>query len=138
MVEDNPIAATLYVVGPTSHIESIMNIEGEAASIQSDATQGIQGTIIEGQQFRYIIGFIEDLNTDNVWNIDKGLSQEDEGFDGLVHVGRHGEQCGLAIRYTRMVLTYESVSTYTVFADGTGAPFCEPGAPCKSMSTPIP
>lgn len=115
-----------------------MNIEGEASSIWGGVAQGIQGAIIEGEQFRHVIGFVENLNTDDVWNIDKGLGQEDEGIDGLVHIGRHGEQRGLAIRYTRMVLTYEAVSMYTMHTDGSSAPFCEPGAPCKSMSTPIP
>lgn len=115
-----------------------MNVEGKAPSIRSDAAQGIQGAIIEGEQFRYIIGLVEDLNTDDIWNIDKGLGQKDEGIDGLVHIGRHGKQHGLTIRYTRMVLTYESVNMYTVLTDGTSSPFCEPGAPCKSMSTPIP
>ena len=107
-------------------------------SIRSDAAQGIQGAIIEGEQFRYVIGFVENLNTDDVWNIDKGLGQEGEGVDGLVYIGRHREECSLAIRYTRMVLTYEAVSMCTMLTDGTSAPFCEPGAPCKSMSTPIP
>lgn len=138
MVQNNPIATTLYVIGPTSHIKCIMNIERETFSIRSDAAQGIQGAIIEGEQFRYVIGLIEYLNTDDIWNIDESLGQEGEGVDCLVHIGRHGEQRGLAIRYTRMVLTYHAVSMCTVLKDGTSSPFCEPGAPCKSMSTPIP
>jgi len=82
-----------------------MNIEREAFSIRSDAAQGIQGAIIEGEQFRYVIGLVENLNTYDIWNIDKGLGQEGEGVDGLVHIGRHGKEGSLAIRYTRMVLT---------------------------------